>query len=116
MGSLRKQPITAIKHSIQEEQPFNGRVRYSTCRVSQLPKRRFLSLPKIDYQQISSRSRKCAGGYSLISGYISNKPAIRFGNLIEGDLLYEVVNIDKVTLSFMASEYDLKSTSLLAKT
>ncbi|PMG37087.1 efflux transporter periplasmic adaptor subunit [Vibrio splendidus] len=78
-----------------------------TARAEFLSAKASVSVAQIDYQQ-SQIDLDNTQIESIISGYISNKSAQSGAWVSEGDLLYEVVNIDKVTLSFMASEYDLK--------
>ncbi|CDT50234.1 efflux RND transporter periplasmic adaptor subunit [Vibrio coralliirubri] len=103
--ALRKATYNRYQALIKKNSLSIGEL--DTARAEFLSAKAAVSVAQIDYQQ-SQVDLENTQIESLISGYISNKPAQSGAWVSEGDLLYEVVNIDKVTLSFMASEYDLK--------
>ncbi|MEZ9394150.1 efflux RND transporter periplasmic adaptor subunit [Vibrio splendidus] len=103
--ALRKATYNRYQALIEKNSLSIGEL--DTARAEFLSAKASVSVAQIDYQQ-SQVDLENTQIESLISGYISNKPAQSGAWVSEGDLLYEVVNIDKVTLSFMASEYDLK--------
>ncbi|MFA0057337.1 efflux RND transporter periplasmic adaptor subunit [Vibrio splendidus] len=103
--ALRKATYNRYQALIEKNSLSIGEL--DTARAEFLRAKASVSVAQIDYQQ-SQVDLENTQIESLISGYISNKPAQSGAWVSEGDLLYEVVNIDKVTLSFMASEYDLK--------
>ncbi|CDT31322.1 efflux RND transporter periplasmic adaptor subunit [Vibrio coralliirubri] len=103
--ALRKATYNRYQALIKKNSLSIGEL--DTARADFLSAKAAVSVAQIDYQQ-SQVDLENTQVESLISGYISNKPAQSGAWVSEGDLLYEVVNIDKVTLSFMASEYDLK--------
>ncbi|MGR3961521.1 efflux RND transporter periplasmic adaptor subunit [Vibrio lentus] len=103
--ALRKATYNRYQALIKKNSLSMGEL--DTARAEFLSAKAAVSVAQIDYQQ-SQIDLENTQIESLISGYISNKPAQSGAWVSEGDLLYEVVNIDKVTLSFMASEYDLK--------
>ena len=103
--ALRKATYNRYQALIEKNSLSMGEL--DTARAEFLRAKASVSVAQIDYQQ-SQVDLENTQIESLISGYISNKPAQSGAWVSEGDLLYEVVNIDKVTLSFMASEYDLK--------
>ncbi|UWZ99578.1 efflux RND transporter periplasmic adaptor subunit [Vibrio splendidus] len=103
--ALRKATYNRYQALIEKNSLSMGEL--DTARAEFLSAKASVSVAQIDYQQ-SQVDLENTQIESLISGYISNKPAQSGAWVSEGDLLYEVVNIDKVTLSFMASEYDLK--------
>ncbi|MEZ8605961.1 efflux RND transporter periplasmic adaptor subunit [Vibrio sp. 10N.239.311.G01] len=103
--ALRKATYNRYQALIKKNSLSMGEL--DTARAEFLSAKASVSVAQIDYQQ-SLVDLENTQIESLISGYISNKPAQSGAWVSEGDLLYEVVNIDKVTLSFMASEYDLK--------
>ncbi|PML11469.1 efflux RND transporter periplasmic adaptor subunit [Vibrio lentus] len=103
--ALRKATFNRYQALIKKNSLSMGEL--DTARAEFLSAKAAVSVAQIDYQQ-SQVDLENTQIESLISGYISNKPAQSGAWVSEGDLLYEVVNIDKVTLSFMASEYDLK--------
>lgn len=82
-----------------------------TARAEFLSAKASVSVARIDYKQ-SKIDLKNTQINTQLSGYISSKATQSGAWVNEGELLYEVVNIDKVTLSFMASEYDLKDFSV----
>ncbi|KAB0301507.1 efflux RND transporter periplasmic adaptor subunit [Vibrio fortis] len=82
-----------------------------TARAEFLSASASVSVAQIDYQQ-SKIDLESTRINAQLPGYISNKAAQSGAWVNEGELLYEVVNIDTVTLSFMASEYDLKDFSV----
>ncbi|MDK9738827.1 efflux RND transporter periplasmic adaptor subunit [Vibrio sp. D404a] len=82
-----------------------------TARAEFLSASASVSVAEIDYQQ-SKIDLESTQINAQLSGYISNKATQSGAWVNEGELLYEVVNIDTVTLSFMASEYDLKDFSV----
>lgn len=103
--ALRKATYNRYQALIKKNSLSLGEL--DTARAEFLSAKAAVSVAKIEYQQ-SQVDLENTQIESLISGYISNKPAQSGAWVSEGDLLYEVVNIDNVTLSFMASEYDLK--------
>ncbi|MEZ9761745.1 efflux RND transporter periplasmic adaptor subunit [Vibrio splendidus] len=103
--ALRKATYNRYQALIKKNSLSMGEL--DTARAEFLSAKASVSVAQIDYQQ-SQIDLENTQVKSIISGYISNKPAQSGAWVSEGDLLYEVVNIDKVTLSFMASEYDLK--------
>lgn len=103
--ALRKATYNRYQALIKKNSLSVGEL--DTARAEFLSAKAAVSVAQIDYQQ-SQVDLENTQIESLISGYISNKPTQSGAWVSEGDLLYEVVNIDKVTLSFMASEYDLK--------
>ncbi|MEZ9653432.1 efflux RND transporter periplasmic adaptor subunit [Vibrio splendidus] len=103
--ALRKATYNRYQALIKKNSLSMGEL--DTARAEFLSAKASVSVAQIDYQQ-SQVDLDNTQIESIISGYISNKPAQSGAWVSEGDLLYEVVNIDKVTLSFMASEYDLK--------
>lgn len=103
--ALRKATYNRYQALIKKNSLSLGEL--DTARAEFLSAKAAVSVAKIEYQQ-SQVDLENTQIESLISGYISNKPTQSGAWVSEGDLLYEVVNIDKVTLSFMASEYDLK--------
>ncbi|CAK3136184.1 Efflux transporter periplasmic adaptor subunit [Vibrio crassostreae] len=103
--ALRKATYNRYQALIEKNSLSIGEL--DTARAEFLSAKASVSVAQIDYQQ-SQVDLENTQIESLISGYISNKPTQSGAWVSEGDLLYEVVNIDKVTLSFMASEYDLK--------
>ena len=103
--ALRKATYNRYQALIKKNSLSMGEL--DTARAEFLSAKASVSVAQIDYQQ-SQIDLENTQIESIISGYISNKPAQSGAWVSEGDLLYEVVNIDKVTLSFMASEYDLK--------
>ncbi|CAK1710704.1 efflux RND transporter periplasmic adaptor subunit [Vibrio crassostreae] len=107
--ALRKATYNRYQALIKKNSLSVGEL--DTARAKFLSAKAAVSVAQIDYQQ-SQVDLENTQIDSLISGYISNKPAQSGAWVSEGDLLYEVVNIDKVTLSFMASEYDLKHFSV----
>ncbi|MEZ9338349.1 efflux RND transporter periplasmic adaptor subunit [Vibrio splendidus] len=103
--ALRKATYNRYQALVKKNSLSRGEL--DTARAEFLSAKASVSVAQIDYQQ-SQIDLENTQVESIISGYISNKPAQSGAWVSEGDLLYEVVNIDKVTLSFMASEYDLK--------
>ncbi|MFS1490204.1 efflux RND transporter periplasmic adaptor subunit [Vibrio splendidus] len=103
--ALRKATYNRYQALIKKNSLSMGEL--DTARAEFLSAKASVSVAQIDYQQ-SQIDLDNTQIESIISGYISNKSAQSGAWVSEGDLLYEVVNIDKVTLSFMASEYDLK--------
>lgn len=103
--ALRKATYNRYQALIEKNSLSIGEL--DTARAEFLSAKAAVSVAQIDYQQ-SQIDLENTQIESIISGYISNKPTQSGAWVSEGDLLYEVVNIDKVTLSFMASEYDLK--------
>ncbi|WP_339386467.1 efflux RND transporter periplasmic adaptor subunit [Vibrio caribbeanicus] len=70
-----------------------------------------LSVAKIQHQQ-ANRDLLNTKIESKIAGYISSKSVQSGAWVNKGDLLYEMINIDEVSLIFMASEYDLAAFEL----
>ena len=103
--ALRKATYNRYQALIKKNSLSMGEL--DTARAEFLSAKASVSVAQIDYQQ-SQIDLENTQIESIISGYISSKSAQSGAWVSEGDLLYEVVNIDKVTLSFMASEYDLK--------
>lgn len=78
-----------------------------TARAAFLSAQASVMVAKINYDQCQQDLVDTTVEAQL-SGYIASKPTQVGAWVSEGELLYEIINIDKVTLSFMASEYDLK--------
>ncbi|OLQ93734.1 efflux transporter periplasmic adaptor subunit [Vibrio ponticus] len=114
--ALAEADLTLRKATYQRYQALSQKNSLSvgeldSARAAFLSAKASVDVAKIEYQQCL-QDLADTQVQAKLSGYITNKPTQIGAWVNEGELLYEITNIDKVTLSFMASEYDLDEFSV----
>ncbi|WP_282252560.1 efflux RND transporter periplasmic adaptor subunit [Vibrio campbellii] len=102
--SLHKSNFERSKKLIDNNSISNSELELSHTEL--LRSQASLAIARIKYER-SKQALNDTKIASPISGYISRKVVDSGAWVDEGDLIYEVVNIDRVTVVLMASEHDL---------